>query len=130
MIVWDKGPMGMGWHYRRSYETVLVATKKGAKCKWYDETNRVENIIREIPKIIPMAEEHPTVKPLKLMEHFINLHTKANDVVLDPFCGSGTTCIAAKSLERNYIGIELDKEYVNLSRRRLKTVQPYLIKSK
>lgn len=46
MIVWDKGPMGMGWHYRRSYETVLVAEKPGAACRWYDDTNGIENIIR------------------------------------------------------------------------------------
>src|SRR3990167_10584727 len=46
MIVWDKGPMGMGWHYRRSYETVLVGEKPGAACRWFDESGRVENIIR------------------------------------------------------------------------------------
>ena len=34
MVVWDKGPIGMGWHYRRSYETVLVGEKPGAACKW------------------------------------------------------------------------------------------------
>src|SRR6266852_969063 len=45
MVIWDKGPMGMGWHYRRSYETVLVAEKRGGS-RWYDETDRVENIIR------------------------------------------------------------------------------------
>ena len=55
MVVWDKGPMGMGWHYRRSYETVLVAQKPGAACRWFDKTNRIENIIRHIPKIIPQA---------------------------------------------------------------------------
>lgn len=56
MVIWDKGPMGMGRHYRRSYETVLVAEKPGAACKWYDETSRVENVIRPgsgIRKIIP-----------------------------------------------------------------------------
>ncbi|MCK9327876.1 MAG: hypothetical protein M0P69_20445, partial [Bacteroidales bacterium] len=46
MVVWDKGPIGMGWHYRRSYETVLIGQKPGAACKWYDTTNSVENIIR------------------------------------------------------------------------------------
>ena len=59
MVIWDKGPMGMGWHYRRSYETVLVAMKPGAMCAWYDESNAIENIIRPgylgIKKIIPQA---------------------------------------------------------------------------
>lgn len=60
MVVWDKGPIGMGWHYRRSYETVLVATKPGAACKWYDDSDKIENIIRPgykgIKKIIPSKE--------------------------------------------------------------------------
>jgi len=46
MVVWDKGPMGMGWHYRRSYETVLVAEKPGKACRWFDDTDAIENIIR------------------------------------------------------------------------------------
>jgi len=56
---------------------------------------------------------HPTQKPLKLMQALIELTTKENQIVLDPFCGSGTTIIAAASLERKYIGIELDKNYYN-----------------
>jgi len=75
MIVWDKGPIGMGWHYRRSYETVLVGVKRGAACKWYDKTGRVENIIRPgfvgIRQIIPGENEHPTPKPPELARHFI-----------------------------------------------------------
>ena len=46
IIAWDKGSMGMGWHYRRSYEVILEAQRKGAPCKWYDKTRKVENIIR------------------------------------------------------------------------------------
>mgnify|MGYP005853847147 CR=1 FL=1 len=56
---------------------------------------------------------HPTQKPLKLMQALIELTTKENQIVLDPFCGSGTTIIAASSLERDYIGIELDDNYYN-----------------
>ncbi len=56
---------------------------------------------------------HPTQKPLKLMQALIELTTKENQIVLDPFCGSGTTIIAATSLERDYIGIELDDNYYN-----------------
>jgi DNA modification methylase len=109
MVIWDKGPMGMGWHYRRSYETVLVAEKPGAACRWFDATNKVENVIRHIRKIIPTAEEHPTLKPVALAAHFIRLHTLEGQVVLDPFAGSGTTLMAAKKLGRRAVGIELDE---------------------
>lgn len=70
MVVWDKGPMGLGWHYRRSYETVLVATRKGALGRWYDDSGRIENIIRPgdwgVRKIIPDKSQHPTEKPWQL----------------------------------------------------------------
>jgi site-specific DNA-methyltransferase (adenine-specific) len=54
---------------------------------------------------------HPTQKPLKLMQSLIELSTKENHIVLDPFCGSGTTLLAAVSLKRDFIGIEFDKNY-------------------
>jgi site-specific DNA-methyltransferase (adenine-specific) len=119
MVVWDKGPMGMGWHYRRSYETVLVGQKPGAACRWFDETNQIENIIRHIPKIIPQADEHPTLKPERLGAHFIKLHSAPGDLVLDPFMGSGTTLRAAKSLGRKAIGIEIEERYCEIAAKRM-----------
>jgi site-specific DNA-methyltransferase (adenine-specific) len=121
MVVWDKGPMGMGHHYRRSYETVLVAQKPGAACKWYDTTNKIENIIRPgaIKKIIPSAKQHPTIKPVALPGLFIDLHTESGDTVLDPFMGSGTTLVAAKQRYRRGIGIELEEKYCEMAARRL-----------
>lgn len=127
MIVWDKGPMGMGWHYRRSYETILVAQKKGSACKWYDTSKTIENIIRPgmgISKIIPSAEQHPTQKPDSLAEFFIRLHSQQNDLILDPFCGSGSTGIAATRMNRDFIGIEIDSEFVAMARKRIQNDQP------
>ena len=125
MVIWDKGPMGMGWHYRRSYETVLVAQKPGAACKWYDETDRIENIIRHIPKIIPQQTDHPTPKPLALAAHFIALHTQIGDLVFDPFMGGGSTAEAAKKMGRRFIGIELEERWLHIAVRRLaQTVLP------
>ena len=69
---------------------------------------------------------HPTVKPLKLMSYLITLTTREGDTVLDPFCGSGTTCIAAKMLKREYIGIEREQEYVEIAEARLKAHEPEL----
>ena len=123
MVVWDKGPMGMGWHYRRSYETVLVAQKRGAACEWYDDSHAIENIIRPgdygIRKIIPSASQHPTEKPVALAEHFIRLHTQEGGVVLDPFMGHGWAGIAAGHLRRKFIGIEINPGYFDIACRRI-----------
>ena len=120
MVVWDKGPMGMGWHYRRSYETVLVGEKPGAACRWFDETDRVENIIRTIPKIISRYDDHPTPKPPELVSWFTRLHTKPGDLVLDPFAGAGTTLEVAKGLGRRAIGIEIEAKYCEIAVKRLR----------
>ena len=124
MVVWDKGPIGMGWHYRRSYETVLVAMKPGAACKWYDDTQQIENIIRPgmhgIKKIIPQEDEHPTPKPEELAKFFIQLHSQAGETVLDPFMGGGSTARAAKDLGRKFIGIELEERWLEMTAKRLR----------
>jgi DNA modification methylase len=62
---------------------------------------------------------HPTVKPLKLMEYLVKLVSRENATVLDPFAGSGSTLIACKNLNRNYIGIEIDPEYIKIIKARL-----------
>ena len=112
MVVWDKGPMGMGWHYRRSYETILVAQKGSGKTRWYDRSRRVENVIRPgdygIRKIIPRADQHPTEKPAALASYFMRLHSEPGHAVPDPFLGSGSTAVAAVRLGCRFIGIEID----------------------
>jgi len=71
----------------------------------------------------PRRNTHPTVKPVKLMEYLITLITPPNGIVLDPFFGSGTTGVAAVNLGFNYIGIELDEQYVEIARRRINAVR-------
>ena len=63
---------------------------------------------------------HPTQKPEALLYRILLASTNKGDLVLDPFSGSGTTAVVAKKLQRNFIGIEKDKEYVKLSKERLK----------
>ena len=53
-------------------------------------------------------------------QKFINLYTYKNDLILDPFLGSGTTAIAAKLLERNFVGYEIEEEYIQIAKNRLK----------
>lgn len=72
-----------------------------------------------------MSNFHPTVKPLKLMSYLITLGSREKDIVLDPFVGSGTTCIAAKQLGRKYIGIEREAEYVEIAEARLKHTEKF-----
>lgn len=67
--------------------------------------------------------KHPTQKPLKLLTRIILASTKDNDTILDPFNGSGTTAVACKMIgNRNYIGIEIDKNYIELTDKRLKSI--------
>lgn len=76
----------------------------------------------EIPYLNPKAKErcgYPTQKPVKLLQKIIELATDENDIVMDSFCGSGTTCVAAKSLNRNFIGIDKNPEAVSLAKKRL-----------
>lgn len=66
---------------------------------------------------------HIAQKPLNLMKLLVSLVTLEKQIVLDPFCGSGTTCIAAKKLNRHFIGLDFDKKSVLLSNKRLKSTK-------
>lgn len=65
------------------------------------------------------GNNHPTVKPIKLMEYLIKLITPPQGVVLDPFMGSGTTGVAAKNLQHDFIGIEMSPEYKEIAEKRI-----------
>lgn len=76
----------------------------------------------EIPFLNPKAKErtgYPTQKPIELLEQIITISTDEGDLILDPFCGSGTTLVSAKLMNRNYIGMDISKEAVELSKSRL-----------
>lgn len=80
--------------------------------KWQVFSEKVDNYI-EVPNLSSDRGLHPTQKPLLLMKALIELTTQENQLVLDPFAGSGTTLVAAKELNRHYIGFELNEEYFN-----------------
>ncbi len=82
--------------------------------------NRLKKDIIESPVEITKDNTHPAVYPLYIVQELMKLLSKENDLVLDPFCGSGTTCLAAKNLKRRYLGIEINPEYVKLANERLK----------
>lgn len=62
---------------------------------------------------------HPTIKPEYIINNLILNSSSENDVILDTFSGSGTTCVCAKRLNRRYIGFEIDEEYYKISKERL-----------
>jgi DNA modification methylase len=123
-IVWDKGSLGMGWRYRRNYEFIMVAHLKWKKLSWSWKGcgKEVGNIIK-ISRIVPRPHQHPTVKPVALVEHFLRLHTKPGEVVLDPFAGSGTTGVACKKMGREFIGFELDQHWVDVANKRIEETE-------
>ena len=65
---------------------------------------------------------HPTEKPLSLMVWCVENYSNPDALILDPFCGSGTTCVAAKMLGRRYIGIDISEKYCEIARQRLEAV--------
>ena len=66
------------------------------------------------------SRKHPAEKPLELVSYILQKH---DGLILDPFCGSGTTCVAAKMLGRRYIGIDISEEYCEIARKRLEAVE-------
>jgi len=72
-------------------------------------------------------DEHPCQLPIPLLERLILMTTDESDIILDPFVGTGTTAIAAKRLGRRYIGIDIDPNYVRISREKLRKTNPTLI---
>jgi site-specific DNA-methyltransferase (adenine-specific) len=94
---------------------------KGAR---YDKKNilKLPEDVFDIQYLNPMAKErvgYPTQKPLKLLERIIQASSKEGDIVMDPFCGCATTCVAAQQLGRKWIGIDIEKQAVNLLVERL-----------
>jgi len=92
---------------------------------WNEEAAKIYNLNGDGSNIIRIGSEksdrglHETQKPLKLMEFLVALVTTQDAIVLDPFAGSGTTCLAAKKLGRHYIGIEINAEYARVANERL-----------
>lgn len=82
----------------------------------------LSNVWTDISPIVPWSKErvgHPTQKPVQLMERCVELWTNEGDTILDFTMGSGSTGVACKNLNRNFIGIELDEEYFEIAKERI-----------
>jgi DNA modification methylase len=117
-VIWDKSGRGngMGWRYRRNYEFVMVAHRRSGRLLWSNTDIATPNIVRFMPVI---KRTHPNEKPVEMVKHFLKLHAKPGSIILDPFCGSGSTLVACVEMGLPYIGIELDPGYCAIARRRI-----------
>ena len=141
-VVWYKRnafPNLAGRRLTASHETLLWAHVGKGKRDYYfdykaskdfsDETDQLKErgkqmrTVWDIPNNKDREElkfgKHPTQKPLRVCRRIVNISSKPGDVVLAPFAGAGSECVAAKELGRRYIGIELEKEYVDIANKRL-----------
>jgi site-specific DNA-methyltransferase (adenine-specific) len=107
--------------FNKIYSNIPKKTK-GMGCKNGEQNRALTNIWYDISPIVPWSKErneHPTQKPLALMERLITVFTNEHDVVLDFTMGSGTTGVACKQLNRGFIGIELDEQYFSIAKQRI-----------
>ncbi len=114
LIVWKKHNFGLGWAFRHQYEMILVLEKGKPK---YNLTNFSD--VQTCSHINHNKMTHPHEKSVDLISKLVEHSSKEGDLVLDPFCGSGAVCVACEEMNRDWIGIELDKRYVEMARQRI-----------
>ncbi|MBA8779834.1 site-specific DNA-methyltransferase [Staphylococcus schleiferi subsp. coagulans] len=132
-ITWQKTnpPPNLGCrNFTHSTETIIWAKKDSKKSKHYFDYQlmKMYNNNKQMKDVwtgplTPKSEKkfgkHPTQKPLYLLERIIEASTQKGDLILDPFLGSGTTAVAAKKLQRKFIGIELEEDFINIAKKRV-----------
>lgn len=123
-------------HLRGLHEFIIIAGKNGKffrkdkKDDYWQKREFLRNTL-EIWNISPESKKligHPAPFPVELPKRLIKLYSYPNDIVLDPFCGSGTSCVAAHYLYRKWIGIDINPEYCELARKRLEGVGAFSTK--
>lgn len=125
IIIWDKGFGQPAMHEQvlnSSYELILIL-EDDEKCGRVVQNavfkrGEMQNILR-VNRTNSKTEGHSAAFPIKLAEELIKNFSNENDLVLDPFFGTGTTGVACKNLNRNFIGIELEAKYCEIARKRL-----------
>ena len=99
-----------------------IYNSKNKPTNWtFNRENPVEKCV--IDTTVQSSKLHPTMKDLKVISKLVRLLSNENDIVLDPFMGSGTTGVACKNLNRKFIGIELDEKYFNIAQNRINNKQ-------
>lgn len=114
ILVWDKGMHVPIPYYMKNIEFILLFRKGNAR-----KINNMGSTSLIKIKGILGVKVHPSEKPIKLMEHFILNSSNKNDIIFDPFMGSGSTGVACVNTNRKFIGIELDDKYYDISCKRI-----------
>ena len=121
ILVWNKNNHGTGdlkGSYAPKHEFILF----GHKGRTLLREKRIADVI-DCPKISSNKLTHPTEKPQDLLEIFIKQSSDVGSIIFDGFMGTGSCGIAAKKLNRNFIGIELDEKYFNIAKGRLENIK-------
>lgn len=124
-IIWQKtNPMPRN-RDRRWISDIEIASwyiKKGEKWTFNRQNEKYESSVLRYPSESGggFKRYHPTQKNLNLIEYLVKIHSNENDVVLDPFLGSGTTAVACINNNRNFIGIEKEWDYCEIANERIK----------
>ena len=121
ILVWNKNNHGTGdlkGSYAPKHEFILF----GHKGRTLLREKRIADVI-DCPKISSNKLTHPTEKPQDLLEIFIKQSSDVGSIIFDGFMGTGSCGIAAKKLNRNFIGIELDEKYFNIAKDRLENIK-------
>lgn len=116
-IIWDRVIHGIGnlqSAFAPQHDTIWFAVKKS----FCFQNGRPHSVVRS-QRVNTETQKHPNEKPLDLMRHLIEKTTDKGDLVVDPFCGSGSTCVAAKQIGRDYIGFEIEDHYCQIAKDRL-----------
>jgi DNA modification methylase len=110
-LVWDKVDPGLGWRWRRSWEAVIEASA-GKPRVWNGGTG-MRNVLR-FARAVPQSEDHPTPKPVALLEEILKAAAPSRGLILDPFAGSGPTLITAERTGRTCYAAELEPRYCDI----------------
>ena len=121
-LIWEKGNKICGRYYMNCFEYILLFRKGGDKPIKNCGTPDILKVPIKKQKDSNGKNLHDTEKPVELMKILIENSSDENDIVLDPFMGIGTTGVACKELNRNFIGIELDSKYFNIAKERINNV--------
>lgn len=117
LLIWDKGRIGMGNPFRKQHELIFYVNRETYQYRKSDGVTHYPTILKFSHD---SNKQHGAQKPLALIEHLIKGFSDEHQTVLDPFLGSGTTALAAQQLNRRYIGIEINPDYVKIAEERLK----------
>lgn len=120
ILTWHKSNPAptMNNTYANDTEYLIMAREKGTKL-FGDYHSKKKYWITNTNKDDKEKYKHPTIKPINIIKTLIENSSQENDIVLDCFCGSGTTCIASKELGRRFIGFEIDPQYFKIAIDRL-----------